>query len=114
MNATAGTAVKRRRKLHGLSDVRRYFHRNEIPVYFISATNFNLLESGTITDPNLDLYYPSIAANPSGVVVIACNGSSTNTFISSYAYVGSTVSGVTMFNNKLLLNMVTPETVEPT
>ena len=43
MNATAGTAVKRRRKLHGLSDVRRYFHRNEIPVYFISATNFNLL-----------------------------------------------------------------------
>ena len=43
MTVTAGTAVKRRRKLHGLSDVRRYFHRNEIPVYFISATNFNLL-----------------------------------------------------------------------
>ena len=41
--ATTGPAVKRRRKLHGLSDVRRHFHRNEIPIYFISATNFNLL-----------------------------------------------------------------------
>ena len=41
--AATGTAVKRRRKLHGLSDVRRHFHRNEIPIYFISATNFNLL-----------------------------------------------------------------------
>jgi len=29
--------------LFGLSDIRRYFHRNEIPTYFISATNFNLL-----------------------------------------------------------------------
>jgi glutathione synthase/RimK-type ligase-like ATP-grasp enzyme len=29
--------------LRGLSDIRRFFHRNEMPVYFISATNFNLL-----------------------------------------------------------------------
>lgn len=29
--------------LHGLSDIRRFFHRNETPIYFISATNFNLL-----------------------------------------------------------------------
>ena len=31
------------RKLIGLSDIRRFFHRNESPIYFISATNFNLL-----------------------------------------------------------------------
>jgi len=31
------------RKLSGISDIRRYFHRNETPIYFISATNFNLL-----------------------------------------------------------------------
>jgi hypothetical protein len=31
------------RVLHGISDIRRYFHRMESPVYFISATNFNLL-----------------------------------------------------------------------
>lgn len=29
--------------LKGISDIRRYFHRNETPIYFISATNFNLL-----------------------------------------------------------------------
>lgn len=30
-------------KLKGLSDIRRYFFRNDTPYYFISATNFNLL-----------------------------------------------------------------------
>ncbi len=29
--------------LRGLSDIRRFFFRNEVPIYFISATNFNLL-----------------------------------------------------------------------
>lgn len=32
-----------RKKLNGISDIRRFFHRNQDPVYFISATNFNLL-----------------------------------------------------------------------
>jgi len=31
------------KKLKNISDIRRYFHRNETPIYFISATNFNLL-----------------------------------------------------------------------
>jgi D-alanine-D-alanine ligase-like ATP-grasp enzyme len=31
------------RPLSGISDIRRYFYRNETPIYFISATNFNLL-----------------------------------------------------------------------
>ena len=30
-------------KLKGVSDIRRYFYKNETPIYFISATNFNLL-----------------------------------------------------------------------
>src|SRR6056297_2533316 len=34
---------KEMKPLKGLSDIRRFFHRNEVPVYFISATNFNLL-----------------------------------------------------------------------
>jgi glutathione synthase/RimK-type ligase-like ATP-grasp enzyme len=29
--------------LKGISDIRRYFYKNEEPIYFISATNFNLL-----------------------------------------------------------------------
>ncbi len=36
-------AATERMVLRGVSDIRRYFHRNEEPVYFISATNFNLL-----------------------------------------------------------------------
>ena len=29
--------------LKGISDIRRFFYKNETPIYFISATNFNLL-----------------------------------------------------------------------
>lgn len=29
--------------LRNISEIRRYFHRNEDPIYFVSATNFNLL-----------------------------------------------------------------------
>jgi len=29
--------------LNGIADIRRYFYKNEVPIYFISATNFNLL-----------------------------------------------------------------------
>jgi hypothetical protein len=31
------------KKLKNISEIRRYFHTNETPIYFISATNFNLL-----------------------------------------------------------------------
>lgn len=34
---------KKKTVLKGISDIRRFFHRNETPIYFISATNFNLL-----------------------------------------------------------------------
>ncbi len=30
-------------KLRGLSDIRRYFYRNDTPIYFVSATPFNLI-----------------------------------------------------------------------
>jgi hypothetical protein len=29
--------------LDGMPDIRRFFHKNETPIYFISATNFNML-----------------------------------------------------------------------
>jgi hypothetical protein len=31
------------RELKNISEIRRFFHRNEKPIYFVSATNFNLL-----------------------------------------------------------------------
>jgi len=39
---TSGRAGARP-NLKGISDIRRFFHRNETPVYFFSATNFNLI-----------------------------------------------------------------------
>jgi len=39
----ARPAAKRRRKLKNISEIRRFFHRNETPIVFVSATNFNLL-----------------------------------------------------------------------
>ncbi|MEP6664060.1 MAG: hypothetical protein ABJC04_10385 [Verrucomicrobiota bacterium] len=71
--------------------------------YRINATNHTVLESGTIADPELDLYFPSITANNNGVVVIGYNGSSAQTYISIFASVGETVNGVTTFGNRLLL-----------
>lgn len=37
------TAVPPISTLRGVSDIRRFFYRNETPIYFVSATNFNLL-----------------------------------------------------------------------
>ncbi len=34
---------KPRKVLKNISEIRRYFHRSEDPIYFVSATNFNLL-----------------------------------------------------------------------
>jgi len=35
--------AQKRKKLKNISEIRRFFHRNETPIYFVSATNFNLL-----------------------------------------------------------------------
>jgi len=77
--------------------------RMAIRWYRINATNNTVIESGTIADSNLDLFFPSIAANNSGTVVIACNGSSINTYVSCYAIAGQMVNGVTAFGNLTLL-----------
>jgi hypothetical protein len=71
--------------------------------YRINASNQEVLETGVISHPINDLYYPSIAANAAGTVVIAYNASSTNTFVSCFAMVGNTVNGATTFGQPILL-----------
>ena len=71
--------------------------------YRINAANNVVLESGTITDSTLDLFYPSIAANTNGTIVIGFNGSSLSSYVSCYAAVGQTVNGVTTFGSRRLL-----------
>lgn len=41
--AKRAPAKKGQKVLRGMSDIRRFFHRNDRPIVFISATNFNLL-----------------------------------------------------------------------
>lgn len=35
--------AQKQRPLKGIPDIRLFFHRNETPIYFVSATNFNLM-----------------------------------------------------------------------
>jgi hypothetical protein len=88
--------------LYGVHNT-EFNNRIAIQWYRVNATNGVLLEQGMVSDNDLDLFFPSIAANPAGAVVIGCNGSSINTFVSSFAYIGQTVNGVTMFGSPLLL-----------
>lgn len=43
IQADAGRPTSKPKQLNGISDIRRFFYRNDDPIYFISATNFNLL-----------------------------------------------------------------------
>ena len=67
------------------------------------ASTSQLLDSGFITDPELDLYYPSLAINDRGEIVIGMSGSSETTFASSFAVLGETSGGVTRFGSPILL-----------
>jgi hypothetical protein len=71
--------------------------------YRVRASDNSLLEAGTIADANLDLFFPSIAANAAGVVVIAFNGCGLSNAISCYAQAGQTLNGVTSFGTRVLL-----------
>jgi hypothetical protein len=62
-----------------------------------------ILQTGRISDDELDLYYPSIAVNEFDQVVVGFNGSSESQFVSAYALLGETVDGVTSFGDLLLL-----------
>lgn len=77
--------------------------RIAIQWYRVSSATGALLEQGMISDSDLDLFFPSIAATPNGAVVIGCNGSSIDTFVSSFAYIGQTTGGVTTFGAPMLL-----------
>jgi hypothetical protein len=71
----------------------------------ISATTRALLESGTLADNTQDLFYPAIAANASGTVVIGYNacGLGVDQNVGCYAVAGQTSGGVTTFGSPLLL-----------
>src|SRR5262249_47696866 len=59
-----------------------------------NATTFAIVQQGTISDSSLSYFYPAIGVNTSGDVVVAFSGSSSSTFASTYAVVGSSAGGV--------------------
>ena len=71
--------------------------RAAVKWYEIDQATNGLLQSGTITDPSLDFYFPSIAVNDNGDVVIGMSGSDDSTPISTYVTVGETTAGTTTF-----------------
>ncbi len=77
--------------------------RAAIRWYEIDKNTNAVLQSGTIGDPDHDYYYPSIAVNQLGNVVIGFNRSGLNEFISSYAVAANTVGGITTFGSPILL-----------
>ena len=68
--------------------------------YQIDEATNTVIQSGEIQDPNLDFYYPSIAVNDQGTVVIGYSGSGPGAgqFISSMASYGVTDAGITAFS----------------
>jgi len=96
-------------KMYAVSGVLYAVHNTEVDNhiairwYRIRAADNALLESGTIADPNMDLFFPSISANAFGVIVIGYNGSGPSTPVSCYAIAGQTIAGQTSFGTPLLL-----------
>jgi hypothetical protein len=78
-------------------------NRNVLRWYEIDATTNKIRQQGEIGDANHDYFYPSLAVNQQGNVVIGFNRSGANEFISSYAIAGSTKNGKTTFGNPQLL-----------
>ena len=66
------------------------------------ATN-EVAESGLLSDPNLDFFYPSIAVNDDGEIVVGCSGSGPAIFAGAYAFAGRFSGTSTEFGPALLL-----------
>jgi len=78
-------------------------NRVAIRWYRVRAADNALLESGTIADPDMDLLFPSIAANAYGTVVVAFNGTGLGTPVSCFAMAGQTINGATSFGSPVLI-----------
>lgn len=77
--------------------------RSAIRWYRINASTNALEESGTISSATRDYYFPSIAVNASGDVVIGYSGSSDSEYASSFASVGKYNGASTTFATPTLL-----------
>lgn len=68
-----------------------------------NSTGTSLLESGLISSGSLSYYFPSIAVNSNGDIVIGFSASGASTYASAYAVTGKFASGSTTFGTPILL-----------
>lgn len=68
-----------------------------------NSSGTTLQESGLISSSSLSYYFPSIAVNSDGDIVIGFTASGASTYASSYAVAGSFSSGSTNFGTPILL-----------
>lgn len=71
--------------------------------YELDALTNQVKQQGEIGDGAHDYFYPSIALNSTGGIVIGFNRSGADEFVSSYAIGGTTVGGITTFGVPVLL-----------
>jgi hypothetical protein len=91
-----GSVVQRNGSLwavHGVDDAGRAALR----FLEIDAATHVVRQDLLLSDPSLALFFPSIAVNAAGDVVIGASGSSESNYAGAYALVGSTANGVTSF-----------------
>ncbi len=69
----------------------------------VDATTSVLIQDGLVSDPALNFFMGSLAINSRGDVVIGFSASSGTVFASSYAVLGRTVNGSTVFGTPILL-----------
>ena len=79
--------------MHGVDEA----GRAAIEWFEIDQVTGTPLQQGIISDSSLGLNFASIAVNDKGDVVIGFSGGDPNTFMSSYAVVGTTTAGITHF-----------------
>jgi hypothetical protein len=68
-----------------------------------SSSSPTIIEQGTIASSTFFYYYPSIAVNPNGDLVVGYSGSSSGTYASAYASVGSFNGTTTTFGTPQLV-----------
>ncbi|MCA9199636.1 MAG: hypothetical protein KDA87_18975, partial [Planctomycetales bacterium] len=81
----------------------RQNNRAAVRWFELDAASGQVLQSGIIADPIRSYYYPSIAVNANGDVVIGFTGSSPIEYASAYVASGTTIAGATSFQTPIPL-----------
>jgi len=77
--------------------------RSALRWFRIDPDTSAVLDEGVLSDPALAFFFPSIAVNEYGDIVIGCSGTSPTQYVSTYAFVGQHNPTGTTFSAPLLL-----------